>query len=112
MDFEILIDRFWEVAKQNPDGFTHSLSNVAPKTGYVVAFEATQNSFGREGLKHCLNHAMLHEGLVGGWLNTDNGLYYFDSVLVFQNLNEALNFGKVQNQIAIFDIQNCEVIRL
>lgn len=108
MIFEIL-----EIARKNPDGFTIELPSLEPvKTGIVVAYEATQNSFDIEGLKKCVRHALKHGNKIGGWLNTENGLFYFDSVITFKNEEEAIKFGKAQNQIAIFDLDNLRLIKL
>lgn len=38
---------------------------------------------------------------VGVWL--DNGIYYVDISLIFKNKTKALEFGKKQHQLAIFD---------
>ena len=47
-----LIDSVWEYAKINPQGFTLSLKTKrAVKFGIPVGYKATQNSFGKEGLK-------------------------------------------------------------
>ena len=37
----------------------------------------------REQLDRVVEHAIRHDGYVGGWRNGDNGLYYFDSTRLF-----------------------------
>lgn len=108
--FEIM-----KIAEANQDGFTieiEKLNHVSE--GIVVAYKATQNSFDSEGLKRCIEHAQKHAGFIGGWMDGESGKYYFDSVKIFPNsqLNEAIEFGKLNEQIAIFDLTNFKEIRL
>ena len=108
--FEIL-----KVAEANKEGFTVEVETLKHVTaGIVVAYLETQNSFDSEGLKRCLEHATKHEGYIGGWLNEENGKYYFDSVRIFPNdqLKEATEFGRANEQISIFDLTNIKEIRL
>lgn len=42
------------------------------KFGIIVAFKATQNSFGKPSLEGIINHALQHDKTVGGWLNVEN----------------------------------------
>jgi fructokinase len=67
----------------------------------VVAYLETQDSFGTEGLKRCIKHAIGHDGYIGGWLNEDNGKFYFDSVKIFpvSQQKEAIEFGRANKQI-------------
>ncbi len=108
--FEIL-----KVAKANQAGFTIEVETLKHVTeGIVVAYLETQNSFETEGLKRCLSHALKHDGYLGGWLNEDNGKFYFDSVKIFPvtQLKEAIEFGRKNKQISIFDLTNLREIRL
>jgi hypothetical protein len=102
-----------EIAKRNPEGFTIEIPSLKPVTsGYISAYLETQNSFGYEGLDKVINHAINHGKVVGGWLDTETNLYYFDSSKVFENLKEAIEFGKQNKQIAIFDLNELKTIRL
>lgn len=108
--FEIL-----KVAEANKEGFTVELESLEHVTdGIVVAYLETQNSFGKEGLKKCLEHAEKHGKHIGGWLNKGNRKYYFDSVRIFpvDQLKEAIEFGKANKQISIFDLTFAREIRL
>lgn len=101
------------IAEANPYGFTYNIrTNSFVKYGYVVAYQETQDSFGEEGLKKVLEHALSHGGIIGGWLNSENKRYYFDSCRVFKKREEALEFGRQNKQLAIFDLTNLEEIRL
>lgn len=110
-----LIEKVWEYANINPNGFTLNLETMKPiKYGISVAYLETQNSFDKEGLEIVINHALRNNKIVGGWLNEDNKLYYFDSVKIFKNsdLDEAITFAKQNKQLAIFDLTNLKEIRI
>lgn len=63
---EQLFDAILEIAGKNPDGFTVDLTTLKKVTkGISVAYLETQDSFGEEGLKRVLKHALVHEKKVG-----------------------------------------------
>ncbi|SZD72030.1 Uncharacterised protein [Candidatus Ornithobacterium hominis] len=110
-----LIERVWEHSINNPYGFTLNIETFRPiKFGICVAYIDTQNCFGKHGLENVINHASEHDKIVGGWLNDDNGFYYFDSVKVFKNseLKKAIEFAKENQQLAIFDLTNLKEIKI
>jgi len=110
-----LADSIWTFSQTHPDGFTlHLATWTEPSAGLSVAYEATQNHHDREGLDYVIGHAQSHEGYVGGWLDTADSLYYFDSVRVFpeDSLSAAIVFGKENHQIAIYRLSTGEEIRL
>lgn len=110
---EQLFDAILEIAGKNPDGFTVDLTTLKKVTkGISVAYLETQDSFGEDGLKRVLNHALEHEKKVGGWLNEENQAFYFDSIRIFTNLEEAKQFGRENKQIAIFDLSHLRLIKL
>ena len=69
-----------------------------------VSYAATQDSHSRDQLDFVVEHSLQHDGYVGGWLNTENGLYYFDSTKLFpeDQLEEALQFGKENGQTSVY----------
>lgn len=110
-----MIFKILEIAETHKDGFTVELNNLTHVTsGISVAYAETQNSFNEEGLKRCIDHALSHGKTVGGWFDSEGDKFYFDSVRIFKDseLNEAIEFGKVNDQIAIFDLTNMREIRL
>lgn len=112
---ENLNERVWEYSKNNPDGFTLNIETFrAVKFGIVVAYLETQNSHGKEALENVIKHAINHEKVVGGWLNDENGFYYYDSVKIFKNseLKEAIEFANKNKQLAIFDLTNLKEIKI
>lgn len=103
------------IAKKNPNGFTVD-HNLRPITkGYSVATKHTQNSFGLTGLAHVVAIALFQnlEGFdgVGGWLNTENGKYYYDAIKIFHNEAEANFFAWQNEQISFYDLTNGEEIK-
>ena len=69
---EQLFKAIQEIARQNPEGFTVDLTTLKKVTkGISVAYLETQDSFGEDGLRRVLNHALEHERKVGGWLNEE-----------------------------------------
>lgn len=115
MKKELLFSMLSAVAANNKEGYTVDAATLQPITkGYAVAVAATQNSFGPEGLARVIEYARTHKEVnaFGGWYNEENGLYYYDAVIIADSLADALELGKSNAQIAIFDLQNCEEIRL
>jgi fructokinase len=93
-----------EVAEQNPQGFTFDICAMRMVcAGIVAAYAATQDSFGAEGLERVIIHATNNDGIVGGWQRATGELQY-DSCRVFADLQEALAFGREQQQLSIYDI--------
>ena len=100
-DAEFFADRVWEYSKTQPDGFTIDLRTMKePTGGIVVAYAATQGSHTRADLHYVVAHALVHKGIVGGWLDSADGTYYFDSNNIFpeNQLKAAIGFAKDNHQ--------------
>ena len=98
-------DKVWTFSQSHPDGFTLDIRTMTePAEGIAVSYAETQNSHSRDQLDKVVSHALCHDGYVGGWLNTGNGLYYFDSTKLFPetSLKEAIQFGKENGQYSVF----------
>ena len=98
-------DKVWTFSQSRPDGFTLDIRTMTePAEGIAVSYAETQNSHSRDQLDKVVSHALCHDGYVGGWLNTGNGLYYFDSTKLFPetSLKEAIQFGKENGQYSVF----------
>ena len=110
------------IAAINPDGFTVNAATLPPVTsGYAVALKRTQNSFGAEGLAKVANvieelqaSGNLNGRILafGGWYDSESGLYYYDATVLYQDREKAIEAGRANEQIAIFDLSNLEEIRL
>lgn len=97
------------IAIANKEGYTVHAATLQPvKTGYAVAVADTQNSFGLEGLVNVVKYVEEHPEInaFGGWYNSENGKFYFDATIIVDDLNQALELGRVNKQIAIFDLKN------
>ena len=98
-------DAVWEFSQSHPDGFTLDIRTMTePTEGIAVSYAATQDSHSRDQLDFVVEHSLQHDGYVGGCLNTENGLYYFDSTKLFpeDQLEEALQFGKENGQTSVY----------
>lgn len=103
------------IALINKNGYTVDAQTLEPVTaGYAVAVEATQNSFGGKGLAMVVQYVEQHPEVnaFGGWYNSDNGEYYYDATIIVDDLAKAMDLGRANHQIAIFDLANCKEIRL
>ena len=110
-----LADSLWVFSQTHPDGFTMNISTwEMPTKGIAVAYSATQDRHDREDLEFVVSHARSHGGHIGGWLDTETGRYYYDSVRLFpeDSLSQAIQFGKENAQIAIYILSSGKEIRL
>lgn len=97
------------IAINNKDGFTVNAANLQPVTkGYAVAVADTQNLFGLEGLANVVKYVSVHPEInaFGGWYNSKNKKYYFDATMIVDDLAAALELGRINKQLAIFDLTN------
>ena len=103
------------IAMNNKDGFTVNAATLQPVTkGYALAVADTQNFFGFEGLANVVKYVSDHSEInaFGGWYNIENNMYYFDATVIVNDLETAKELGRINKQIAIFDLANLEEIRL
>lgn len=110
-----LADSVWIYSQTHPDGFTLNINTwEVPTEGITVAYGETQNRHNRDDLDFVVSHALSHAGYVGGWLDTETGRYYFDSVRLFpeDSLAQASRFGRENAQIAIYILSSGKEIRL
>lgn len=102
-----------KVAKMNKEGFTVSLKGKSITGNYwSVAFEETQNGFGFWGLAKAYAFAKKNKAVLGGWYNSDNDKYYFDACTLIADTKEAVEFGKANKQLAIFNLATFETLTL
>lgn len=102
------------IAAMNASGFTISANDLsAIECGYAVSIAETQNSFGTEGIARVLQAIEAGKAnAIGGWYDSQSGLYYYDAVCVYSDKQSA-EYAAIENdQIAYFDLNNCKEIRL
>ena len=122
MKKNLVISTVAAIAVMNPEGFTVNAANLQPvPNGFAVALKRTQNSFGAEGLAKVANviEELQASGnfngrtlAFGGWYDSESGLYYYDATVIFEDRAEAIEAGRANEQIAIFDLGKLEEIRL
>ena len=100
-----IADKVWAFSQTHPDGFIINIRTMTePTEGIAVSYAATQNSHSRDQLNKVVRHALQNEGYVGGWFNSEDNLYYFDSTKLFpeNDLKGAIQFGKENGQLSVF----------
>ena len=110
-----IANKVWDFSQAHPDGFTLDIRTMTePTEGVVVAYAATQGCHSRKQLGKVVRHALRHDGYVGGWLDTSDSLYYFDSSRLFpeDSLAAAIRFGIENGQIAVFVLSEGREVRL
>ena len=122
MKKNLVIAKVAAIAALNPSGFTVDAATLQPVTaGYAVAMKQTQNSFGTEGLAKVANtieelqaSGNLNGRILafGGWYDSESGLFYYDATVIYQDREKAIEAGRANEQIAIFDLSNLGEIRL
>ena len=103
------------IAAINPEGFTVNAKTLQPVTsGYAVAVKATQNSFGTEGLASVILYAENNKDItaVGGWLDSESGLYYYDAVVIVGTIEEARAIAEREEQLAFFCLHEMKEYRI
>ena len=103
------------IALNNKEGFTVDAATLQPiKKGFAVAVADTQNSFGLEGLANVVKYVSEHPEITafGGWYNSENNMFYFDATLIVNDLEAAKELGRINKQIAIFDLAKGKPIDL
>ena len=114
-EIETQSDKIWNYSQSHPDGFTLDVRTITePTEGIAVSYYATQGCHSRKNLNRVVRHALHHDGYVGGWLDTADSLYYFDSTRLFpeDSLEDAIKFGLKNRQKAIFSIEEKREIRI
>ncbi len=112
---EEIVEKVWQFSQSHPDGFTVDVRTMTePTEGIAVSYAATQGSHSRENLTFVVEHALSHDGYVGGWLDSESGLYYFDSTKLFpeDQMDEAMEFARENGQSVIYVISTGEEIRV
>lgn len=103
------------IAALNPVGFTVDAHTLQPVThGYAVAMAETQDSFGPEGLAKVVDFAAKDSRVtaIGGWLDTVSGRYFYDAVVIVDDFRLAYELAESNAQLAFFDLDNMQEIRL
>jgi hypothetical protein len=104
-----LFKKVWQIAEQNPVGFTISVPDCQPVTkGFAIGHKATQNCFGKKGLRKVIAHSLKSTKVVGGW--AEGGKFYFDTVIIVHDKELALKLKTEHKQIAIYWIEQGQIL--
>ena len=112
--FSAILAAVISAANSNPDGFTLDLETFTLATsGVAVALEATQNSHGTDGLARVIDYCIDNNiRYIGGWLDSTSGKFYYDATVVLSDRAKAIELGRLNHHLAIFDMDECQEIRL
>lgn len=105
-----LIKTLWQIAKENPQGFTVTIPNCKPvQAGWAIGMKETQNSHGLKGLKRVVEISQKTTCVVGGWKGY-NGKFYFDAVIIEHDALKAFDLKHEHKQLGIYQIETGRVI--
>lgn len=111
MNVEMIVRQIEVIEMEYPDGYTLDLEVMELVTkGYPVGFKETQGSFGTDGLRICVKHALENDRHLGMWVNGE-GIRQYDSIRIFTDLTAALEFARANDQEAIWDLTEMKEIR-
>lgn len=97
---------------QHPNGFTLNLLNpsfdIDKQSGYVVSIPIGDRS--PATLCKVVSTALVNGGLVGGWMDSKYGLWYYDACEIVQDYDTAISLAKERGETATYDIgHKCEI---
>lgn len=106
-----------EEIKENSGGtYNKELKSINVKSGYMVSLQGyeVKSRTDEETEQAIIKNMEIIKGLDNAYLGTwiDEGIVYIDISVLVENKEDALELGKINNQIAIYDIQNNESIYL
>ena len=110
--------------KENPDGFTVDPRSIQPiTTGVAVApvksleIKVSPDELTEELIDQTVDNlkrmadAIDRDVYVGGWFNTEDGLFYLDASITVDTVDEALYIADAGNQEAVFNLETFEEVR-
>ena len=110
-----LVDQVWNFSQSHPEGFTLDIRTMEePTEGIAVSYACTHKYNSYFALRFVIEHALKHDGYVGGWYDSESNQYFFDSTRLFpeDQMEEAIEFARIHNQIAIYIISSGKEIRI
>ena len=108
------IARLNQLKEFKPDGFTMDLygNEVKRNSGFVVAFQEVNQDTLELIIKQSFLDNNQDKRFVGGWVDAETGKFYLDWVTITEDIDNAFNIAKRNNQLAIYDFGKKEVIYL
>lgn len=105
-----------EIKENNGGTYNKELKSINVKSGYMVSLQGYEvKSRTDEETEKAIKKNMeiirgLDNAFLGAWI--DEGITYIDISVLVENKEDAMQLGKINNQLAIYDIQNNESIYL
>lgn len=105
-----------EIKENNGGTYNKEYKTINAKQGYMVSLQGYEKKCKTEQEieKAIMENMEIIKGLdnayLGAWI--DEGITYIDISVLVDNKEDAMQLGKVNNQLAIYDIQNNESIYL
>ncbi len=72
--------------------------------GVVAAYRAPDGADHFTDVSAVIEHALAHEGIVGGWRDPAQGRCYYYSCRLFTDTEHALRFARAQGQRAVYNL--------
>lgn len=105
-----------EIKENNGGTYNKELKSINAKKGFMVSLQGYEKKCKteQETEKAIKENMEIIKGLdsayLGAWI--DEGVTYIDISVLVENKGDAMEMGKINNQLAIYDIQNNESIYL
>ena len=105
-----------EIKENNGGTYNKEYKTIDAKQGYMVSLQGYEKKCKTEQeIEKAINENMeiikeLDNAFLGAWI--DEGITYIDISVLVENKEDAMEMGKINNQLAIYDIQNNESIYL
>lgn len=105
-----------EIKKNNGGTYNKEYKTINAKKGFVVSLQGYERkSRTEEETEKAIKENMeiikgLDSAYLGAWI--DEGITYIDISVLVENKDDAMELGKINNQLAIYDIENNESIYL
>lgn len=105
-----------EIKENNGGTYNKEYKTINAKKGFMVSLQGYEKKCKteQETEKAIKENMEIVKGLenayLGAWI--DEGITYIDISILVENKEDALQLGKINNQLAIYDIENNESIYL
>ena len=113
------INKIFEIAKKNQDGFTidSNFKKVKVKKGYAVSLTNNTDINLWIAIKNILEIKETYfknrkDIYIGGWYDIDTELFYIDLSVIIKDKKTALKTARIFKQIAVFDFSVMDSIKV
>lgn len=125
-----LVDKLYVLMRENPRGFTVTFDGEVPRVGYVVSQFGSERSMERYGhtdtmfvefadtVLRARDKVLMSENLdysywvVGGIVDDDRDRYILDIGRIFNDCEQAIEYGNLNDQDSIYSCSTDSLIYL